>query len=75
MDGFAFIEQTRTRTDLGRLPCILVTSKASAADRERGRAAGARGHIDKGEFHQSMLLDRVSELVAEQRQLQPAVGT
>ncbi|MBT0773616.1 response regulator [Kineosporia sp. J2-2] len=65
MDGFGFIEQTRTRAELRHMPCILVTSKASPQDRERGRAAGARAHIDKGEFHQSTLLDRVAELVAE----------
>ncbi|GLY31395.1 response regulator [Kineosporia sp. NBRC 101731] len=65
LDGFAFIEQTRTRRELRHMPCILVTTKASPADRERGRAAGARGHIDKGQFHQSALLDAVGELVAE----------
>nr|WP_269326555.1 response regulator [Kineosporia mesophila] len=65
MDGFGFIEQTRTRRELRHMPCILVTTKASPADRERGRAAGARGHIDKGQFHQSALLDAVGELVSE----------
>jgi two-component system chemotaxis sensor kinase CheA len=65
MDGFSFIEQTRARPELRRLPCILVTTKASPADRERGRAAGARGHIDKGDFHQSRLLDLIAGLVAQ----------
>ncbi|GAB6903765.1 hybrid sensor histidine kinase/response regulator [Kineosporia succinea] len=65
MDGFGFIEQTRTRPELRHLPCVLLTTKASPEDRERGRAAGARGHIDKGEFHQSTLLDTVAGLIAE----------
>jgi two-component system chemotaxis sensor kinase CheA len=64
MDGFAFVEQTRTRAELRHLPCILVTSRASADDRRRGLEAGARAHIDKGEFHQGALLDRISELLA-----------
>ena len=64
MDGFAFIEQTRARADLRHLPCILVTSRASAEDRQRGIDAGARAHIDKGEFYQGTLLDRISELLA-----------
>jgi two-component system chemotaxis sensor kinase CheA len=64
MDGFAFIEQTRARPELRYLPCILVTSRASAKDRQRGIEAGARAHIDKGEFHQGTLLDRICELLA-----------
>jgi two-component system chemotaxis sensor kinase CheA len=64
MDGFGFVEQTRLRAELRQLPCILVTSRASAQDRERGRAVGARAHIDKGEFHQGTLLSRINELVA-----------
>ena len=65
LDGFAFIEQTRARPELRPMPCVLVTTKASPEDRERGRAAGARGHIDKGEFHQGQLLDLIAGLVAE----------
>jgi two-component system, chemotaxis family, sensor kinase CheA len=63
MDGFAFVEQTRSRPELRHLPCILVTSRASAQDRQRGLAAGARAHIDKREFHQGTLLSRIAELL------------
>jgi two-component system, chemotaxis family, sensor kinase CheA len=63
MNGFEFVEQTRARPELRYLPCILVTSRASAQDRERGREAGARAHIDKREFHQGTLLDRISDLL------------
>jgi two-component system chemotaxis sensor kinase CheA len=65
MNGFEFVEQTRARPELRHLPCILVTSRASAEDRARGLAAGARAHIDKREFHQGTLLDRISELLGE----------
>jgi len=63
MDGFAFVEQTRARPELRHLPCILVTSRASAQDRRRGLEAGAKAHIDKREFHQGTLLSRISELL------------
>lgn len=63
MNGFEFVEQTRARPELRHLPCILVTSRASAEDRQRGLEAGARAHIDKREFHQGTLLDRISELL------------
>jgi two-component system chemotaxis sensor kinase CheA len=65
MNGFEFVEQTRSRPELRYLPCILVTSRASAEDRRRGLAAGARAHIDKREFHQGTLLDRICELLGD----------
>ncbi len=65
MDGFAFVEQTRARAELRHLPCILVTTRSTPEDRQRGAEAGARGHIDKGEFHQGLLLTRIAELLAE----------
>jgi two-component system chemotaxis sensor kinase CheA len=64
MDGFAFVEQTRVRAELRHLPCILVTSRASPEDQRRGAPAGARAHIDKGEFHEATLLAHISELIA-----------
>jgi two-component system chemotaxis sensor kinase CheA len=63
MNGFEFVEQTRTRTELRHMACILVTSRASAEDRQRGVAVGARAHIDKREFQQGTLLDRICELL------------
>ena len=65
MDGFAFVEQTRARAELRHLPCILVTTRSSSEDRQRGIDAGARAHIDKGEFHQGRLLTLIAELLAE----------
>jgi two-component system, chemotaxis family, sensor kinase CheA len=63
MTGFEFVEQTRARPELQHLPCILVTSRASAEDRRRGLDAGARAHIDKREFHQGTLLARIAEVL------------
>ena len=66
MDGFAFVEHTRADPVLREVPAILVTSRASPEDRERGRNVGARAHICKGEFDQGELLDKIRELVGSQ---------
>jgi len=63
MDGFTFIERTRADPELRKVPAILVTSRASAEDLERGRAAGASAHIEKREFNQTDLLERIRKLV------------
>jgi two-component system chemotaxis sensor kinase CheA len=62
MDGFTFIETTRADPALRDTPAILVTSRATPDDLERGRRAGAQGHIVKSEFDQSDLLARIKRL-------------
>jgi two-component system, chemotaxis family, sensor kinase CheA len=63
MDGFTFIERTRNDPELRDVPAILVTSRASPEDVQRGRAAGAVAHIEKREFNQTVLLERIRKLV------------
>jgi two-component system chemotaxis sensor kinase CheA len=63
MDGFTFIEQVRADPALRTTPCILVTSRASAEDRQRGREVGAQGYVVKGDFDQSALLEQIGTLV------------
>lgn len=63
MDGFAFVERTRADPHLSTTPAVLVTSRVSPEDLERGRAAGAAGHIAKGEFDQVDFLDRIGRLM------------
>ncbi|HVU15210.1 MAG TPA: response regulator [Phototrophicaceae bacterium] len=63
MDGFTFIEQTQANPDLRDIPAILVTSRASPEDLQRGQNVGARGYVIKSEFDQGVLLARISELV------------
>ena len=63
MDGFTFVEQLRADPTLRNLPAILVTSRASAQDIERGKAAGASGHIAKGEFDQLAFLEHIERLM------------
>jgi two-component system chemotaxis sensor kinase CheA len=63
IDGFTFVERTRADPRLAGVPAILVSSRSSAADRDRGRAAGASAYVVKGEFDQEALLDHIRRLV------------
>lgn len=63
IDGFTFIEQVRADSALRDVPAILVTSRASADDRRRGREVGAQGYIVKGDFDQGALLEQIRSLV------------
>jgi two-component system chemotaxis sensor kinase CheA len=63
MDGFEFIERTQRDSGLRGVPAILVSSRSSAADRKRGREAGARAYMVKSEFDQANLLRMIRQLV------------
>jgi two-component system chemotaxis sensor kinase CheA len=63
MDGFTFIERYRSNSSLRNIPAILVTSRASPEDRQRGDAVGARGYMVKSEFDQVELLVRIRQLL------------
>jgi two-component system chemotaxis sensor kinase CheA len=63
MDGFEFVARTRADPELGRVPAILVTSRGSPEDRQRGQRAGASAYIDKGEFDQKLLLANIRHLL------------
>lgn len=63
MSGFTFIEHIRAEPALRATPAVLVTSRASADDRQRGRDVGAQGYIVKSDFDQEALLDLIRALV------------
>ncbi|UXI66651.1 hybrid sensor histidine kinase/response regulator [Tahibacter amnicola] len=63
MDGFGFLEHIRADERLSRTPAILVTSRASVDDRERGRRLGAVAHLAKNEFDQRELLACIGSIV------------
>ncbi len=64
MDGFTFVERIRSDPALRDIPAVLVTSRASPEDRQRGRDVGAHGHIVKSEFDQAELLAMIKPLVS-----------
>jgi two-component system chemotaxis sensor kinase CheA len=66
MDGFTFIERAREDPNLRDIPAVLVTSRASPEDRQRGLSAGARAYIVKGEFDQAELLEQIRSLLGAQ---------
>ncbi len=63
IDGFTFVERTRADPELAVVPAILVSSRASAEDRDRGMRAGASAYVVKGEFDQEELLAHIRGLV------------
>ncbi len=60
MELTAKIRADRSRADL---PVVLVTSRASEADRRGGLEAGADAYITKQEFDQTILLDSLARLL------------
>ncbi|MCC6998991.1 MAG: response regulator [Deltaproteobacteria bacterium] len=64
LDGFGLLARMQADARLRDLPAILVTSRSSQEDRQRGAEVGARGYVVKGEFDQGELLRRIRELVA-----------
>jgi two-component system chemotaxis sensor kinase CheA len=64
IDGYTFIERAADDVSLRDIPAIVVSSQASPEDLARGREVGARMHVDKRQFDQNELLDRIRELVA-----------
>jgi len=63
MDGFTFIERIRSDPVLHDIAAVLVTSRASPEDLQRGRDVGAQGHIVKSEFDQAELLAMIRPLM------------
>jgi two-component system, chemotaxis family, sensor kinase CheA len=63
MDGFTFVERVSADPALHDIPAILVTSRTAPADRERGRAVGARGYVVKSEFNQTDFLQMIRPLM------------
>jgi two-component system chemotaxis sensor kinase CheA len=63
MDGFTFIERIRSDPGLHAIPALLVTSRSSPEDRQRGVNVGAPGYVVKSEFDQVALLRMIKPLM------------
>lgn len=63
IDGFELTARIRADADRRDLPVVLVTSRDSRDDHERGLAVGADAYIVKGAFDQERLLDTIRRLL------------
>ncbi len=63
MDGFTLTESIRAHPAMGNVPILILTSRASAEDHQRGLEAGADGYIVKSSFDESSLLSAVERLL------------
>jgi two-component system chemotaxis sensor kinase CheA len=63
MDGFALTEAVRAHPSLANIPVLILSSRASDADLQRGLDAGADGYIVKSGFDESSLLSAVNRLL------------
>jgi two-component system chemotaxis sensor kinase CheA len=63
MNGFELIERFRGDPLTHAIPAILVTSRSSAEDRNRGERAGASAFMVKSEFDEKRLLRTIRDLI------------
>ena len=63
MDGFALTEAIRAHPTLANIPVLILSSRTSADDRQRGLDAGADGYIQKSGFDEAGLLAAVNRLL------------
>lgn len=63
MDGIELLQTIRQDPRRSSLPVVVLTSRASEADKRRGMEAGADAYIAKDEFDQRTLLDTVERLL------------
>jgi len=66
VDGFALTTSIRAHPRLTNIPVLIVSSRASAEDHQRGLDAGADGYIVKTSFDEAGLLSAVSRLLGRE---------
>jgi two-component system chemotaxis sensor kinase CheA len=71
VDGFELISSIRAHPRLANIPVLIVSSRASAEDHQRGLEAGADGYIVKTSFDEAGLLSAVSRLLGRSGGLTP----
>ena len=63
MSGLEMTANIRQHSQYDRLPIVLITTLASAEDRQRGEEAGANAYLTKGDFDQQLLFQTLSRLI------------
>jgi two-component system chemotaxis sensor kinase CheA len=66
MDGFGLTEAIRAHPSLANIPVLILSSRSSDADRQRGLDVGADGYILKNGFDEGSLLTAVHRLLGGQ---------
>jgi two-component system chemotaxis sensor kinase CheA len=67
MDGFGLTEAIRAHPTLSNIPVLVLTSRATDVDRQRGLDAGADGYIIKSAFDERGLLSAIERLLGRAR--------
>jgi two-component system chemotaxis sensor kinase CheA len=67
MDGFTLTRRLKSDPTTRQLPVIVVTSLDSPSDRAAGLEAGADGYLVKRDVERGKLLERVRQLMPQQR--------
>lgn len=65
LDGVELTAQVRARVEGRAMPIVIVTTRGSATDRDRGLEAGASAYLMKGDLLNQELLDVVARLLAQ----------
>ena len=66
VDGFLLTSSIRAHPRLANIPVLIVSSRASEEDHQRGLDAGADGYIVKTSFDEAGLLSAVSRLLGRE---------
>jgi two-component system, chemotaxis family, sensor kinase CheA len=72
VDGFVLTRSIRAHPRLANVPVLIVSSRASEEDHQRGLDAGADGYIVKASFDEAGLLSAVSRLLGRTADAAPA---
>ena len=65
LDGFELLREVRAGERTANIPVLIVSSRESEEDRQRGLDAGADGYIVKSAFDESALIGAVSRLLGK----------
>lgn len=63
MDGLSMVSHIRRNKDLYALPIIMMSTKATAEDRQKGLEVGANFYMAKSEYNQEDLIKILKELL------------
>ncbi len=63
--GLQLIKLMRENESLRAIPVIIVSTKGTAEDKEKGLATGAQAYIVKGEFDEQTLLNTLDSYLCD----------